>query len=45
MTNMTYCEKKELETLRKSVQRDSINNMVYASYPEINPELEYKNNK
>ena len=42
---MTYCEKKELEALRKSVQRDPLNDVVYASYPEINPELEYKNNK
>ena len=42
---MTYREKKELEALRKSVQRDPLNNVVYASYPEINPELEYKNNK
>ena len=40
--NMTYREKKELEALRKSVQRDPYNDVVYASYPEINPELEYK---
>ena len=43
--NMTYREKKELEALRKLVQRNPYNDMVYASYPEINPELEYKNNK
>ena len=42
---MTYHEKKELEALRKLVQLDPLNDVVHASYPEINPELEYKNNK
>ena len=42
---MTYREKKELEALRKSVQLDPLNDVVHASYLEINPELEYKNNK
>ena len=39
---MTYHEKKELEALRKLVQRNPLNDVVHASYPEINPELEYK---
>ena len=43
--DMTYREKKELEALRKSVELDLLNDMVRASYPEINPELEFKNNK
>ena len=42
---MTYREKKELEALQKSVPLDPLNNVVHASYPETNPELEYKNNK
>ena len=42
---MTYCKKKELEALRKSVQLNPLNDVVHASYPEINPELEFKNNK
>ena len=43
--NITYRKKKELEALRKSVQLDPLNNVVHASYLEINPELEYKKNK
>ena len=43
--NMTYREKKELEALRKSVNLDPLNDVIHASYPEINPELEFKNNK
>ena len=42
---MTYREKKELEALRKSVFLDARNNVVRASYPEINPELGFRNNK
>ena len=42
---MTYRKKKELEALRKSVELDPLNDVVRASYPEINPELEFKNNK
>ena len=38
--NMTYCKKKELEALIKLVQLNPLNDMVHASYPEINPELE-----
>ena len=43
--NMTYHEKKELEALKKSVDLDPLNDVIHASYPEINPELEFKNNK
>ena len=43
--DMTYHKKKELEALRMSVQVGSLNNVVHASYPDINSELEYKNNK
>ena len=43
--DMTYREKKELEALRKAVSLDPQNNVVHASYPEINPELGFRNNK
>ena len=42
---MTYRKKKELEALRKSVELDPLNDVVRASYLEINPKLEFKNNK
>ena len=42
---MTYHKKKELEALRKSVDLDPLNDVIHASYPEINSELEFKNNK
>ena len=43
--NRTYREKNELEALRRSVQCDPLNKVVHASYTEINPDLEYENNK
>ena len=45
LQDMTFKEKKELDALRSAVILDSDNNVCRASYPEIDPELPYKDNK
>ena len=42
---MTFREKKELDALRSVVSLDVLNNVCQASYPEIDPNLEFKDNK
>ena len=43
--DMTFREKKELDALRSAVFLDITNNVYRASYPEIDPDLEFKDNK
>ena len=43
--DMTFREKKELDALRSAVFLDVHNNVCRASYPEIDPDLEFKDNK
>ena len=42
---MTFKEKKELDALRSAVVLDVNKNVCRATYPEIDPELSYKDNK
>ena len=43
--DMTFKEKKELDALRQAVTLDPVNKVCRASYPEIDPELPYKDNQ
>ena len=43
--DMTFPEKKELDALRSVISLDVLNNVCRASYPKIDPSLEFKDNK
>ena len=45
LQNMTYREKKELDALRSVVILDPEFNVCWASYPEIDPDIPYSDNK
>ena len=45
LRHMTFKEKKELDALRSAVILNASKNVCRAAYPEIDPELSYKDNK